>query len=464
MIERLSKNKRNVALAVLAVLVIWFSWTVRSVLNPLVLGYMLATILHPMVEGVERTGWSRRAAVNVIFILFSLVFLGIGFGVYVQGRMLVRDVFESNVDVFKKVEDSFDDFVEEHSFLANWLADEPVDGDEPVDVDSPADGEPTQDPPEGDPPEGQPDEEEGADQGAQDAGSEGEEDLPGEKQQDEQQYLRELLITGWQALSKEQAGAGMALKGAGTMWSLLQRWFGSILGFATLVTMLPLYTYFLLFELDKVHGFVRRYLPVGERKRLTDIARQIGEVLANFFRGRLTICFLKGMLLTTGMWIADIPYALLLGMGSGFLALVPFVGPLIGFVIAFTIGFLPENVTFLSVLVRTGLVFVIAEILEGYILVPKILGDSLGLHPVVVLVSVFVGGAALGMFGFLIAIPLTASLVIIARELVMPALAQFADEEPEAEAVAVAAPESEPEPEPEPDEGKRKRRRRKKKA
>ena len=80
-------------------------------------------------------------------------------------------------------------------------------------------------------------------------------------------------------------------------------------------------------------------------------------------------------------------------------------------------------------LIRTVSVFGVAEMLEGYVLVPKVLGESLGLHPVVVLASVFVGGAALGMFGFLIALPLTAVLVILAKEFVLPAMAAFADED-----------------------------------
>jgi predicted PurR-regulated permease PerM len=116
-------------------------------------------------------------------------------------------------------------------------------------------------------------------------------------------------------------------------------------------------------------------------------------------------------------------------MGSGFLSLVPFVGSFLGFLVAFSMGLLPADSEFLGTLIRTGVVFGLGEMVEGYVLVPKILGNSLGLHPVVVMVSVFAGGAALGMFGLLIAIPLTASLVIVTRELVLPALAQFADED-----------------------------------
>ena len=78
MIEKLSKVRRNGALAVLAVLVIWFSWTVRSVLNPLILGYLLAYIVHPMVTRLEVRGWRRRPAVNFIFVNHEKVVWSMG--------------------------------------------------------------------------------------------------------------------------------------------------------------------------------------------------------------------------------------------------------------------------------------------------------------------------------------------------------------------------------------------------
>jgi predicted PurR-regulated permease PerM len=393
-IENLSKTRRNIALFCIAALVIWFSWTVRSVLNPLLLAYIFASTLHPLVQRMEKRGWKRRSAVNLIYVGFSLLLVSVSIGLYSQGRMMVRDVFDQDIDLIGRVERSFDDFVEEHrSWFAALLPDEqplPEDGDvKPPD-------EPTA------------------------AGIEADE--PG--------AFSELLKGLGDALTDEQLGAGeMALKGAGSAWSLLQFWFGSVLGFLTLTLLLPIYTYFLLFELGRIRRFFRRYLPVRERHRVSHVATQIGEVLANFFRGRLLICFLKGTVITVGLWIAGIPYALLLGMTSGFLSLVPFVGPVLGFGAAFSIGLLPEGTGFLGTLIRTGLVFGIAEGIEGYVLIPKILGNSLGLHPIVVLVAVFAGGAALGVFGLLIAIPLTASLVIVTREFVLPALAQFADEE-----------------------------------
>ena len=100
--------------------------------------------------------------------------------------------------------------------------------------------------------------------------------------------------------------------------------------------------------------------------------------------GQGAVCLLKGLFLSIGLWVAGIEYAFLFGMVSGFLSLIPFFGPFLGFVGAFTVGMLGEH-TFVSSLVRTGIVFGLGELLEGYFLLPKILGDSLGLHPVVVL-------------------------------------------------------------------------------
>jgi predicted PurR-regulated permease PerM len=77
---------------------------------------------------------------------------------------------------------------------------------------------------------------------------------------------------------------------------------------------------------------------------------------------------------------------------------------------------------------RAGIVFAVAEALENYLLIPRIIGDKLGLHTVVVIFSLMAGGAAMGMFGLLIALPLAATLVILGREFLVPMLEKFAEE------------------------------------
>jgi predicted PurR-regulated permease PerM len=195
--------------------------------------------------------------------------------------------------------------------------------------------------------------------------------------------------------------------------------------FLGLLILLPIYTWFLLFELERIHRFIARYLPSKDREHIVRIGSQIGEMLANFFRGRLLVCVGKGAFIAVGLWIAGVDYALLLGFGTGFLSLIPFVGTGIGLIVGLFVGMFDHEL--LSALIRVGIVFAAAEAFENYVLLPRILGESLGLHPVVVIFALMAGAASLGMFGLLIALPLTASIVILSRELLLPVLAEMAD-------------------------------------
>ena len=376
MLDRLSRGKRNFALLVLAVLVIWFCWTIRTVLNPLLIGYLLAYILHPFVLKVEGRGFSRRAAVNLIFVMGLLLAAGITLGIGYQMRSLVLEFYESATEspqepgpdgvvqtpFRERLQHRLDEFAQSLRDLG-------------IDV--------------------------------------GPLELP------EALEVRELI-----GLEKVQAAAGAGLK---TFVGFVARFLGgviSVLGFFVLV---PLYTYFFLFELGRLHGFVRRHLPKRDRARISRVAGRIGEVIASFFRGRLSVSFLKGVFLSIGFAAVGVPYSLLFGMLSGMMSIVPFFGAFFGFLIAFVFGTLEHGVV--GSLVRTGGVCLAAEVVEGYVLVPKILGDKLGLHPLVVFLALFAGGAAMGMLGVLIALPLTATLVILVEEFVLPALRQFADED-----------------------------------
>jgi predicted PurR-regulated permease PerM len=188
----------------------------------------------------------------------------------------------------------------------------------------------------------------------------------------------------------------------------------------------PLYTYYFLFVIGDLHGSIQRYFPRRERVRLSRVFERVGRVISSFFRGRLTVAFAKGLFLAFGLMALDMPYAFLFGMLSGALSIIPFVGAFGGFVLALVVGILDHGV--IGSLWRSAVVFGAGELVEGYVLVPKILGDELGLHPLVVFFALLAGGAALGMLGLLIALPLTATLVILFQEFVSPALRQFADE------------------------------------
>ncbi len=376
MVDPKASMMRRWVLGALFLLLIWFSWTVRSVLNPILLAYLLAYVMNPSVQRLERRGISRRTAVGVIFSAFALSLLVVGFAVALQAQALWTDMSNPG-GVIEQLDVRLRAGIETtYGYLENWGL-----------VASAA-----------------------ADEGTR----------PG---------LREMLAQSRSLWSSDVdlAAAGSAgAKAAGGALVFIRGFFGSMLSLATLLFLLPIYTYFLLFELERIHGFVIKYVPNRDRDMVVSISKQIGEVLSSFLRGRVLVSLMKGAFITLGLWVIGAPYALLLGLVAAALSLIPVVGPLIAAVIGFLLAM--QQFDFFDALWRTGLIYLIAEIVEGYVLTPKVIGERLGLHPVVVLASLTIGGAALGMFGLLLALPLAATLIILTRELVLPALSKTSQE------------------------------------
>jgi predicted PurR-regulated permease PerM len=388
---------RNLALVLLVVFLGWFLYEVRSVVNPLILGYLTAFILHPLVLGLERRGWKRRNAVNVIFATFALVVALTGVLLWFQGRALGRE-FSREEGFGQKIEVRVEQALRDYSGEIDWAL------------------------------KFFPDVREGL------RGATAPEGAPADTGKQPTELTASQLASGlrswwdsWFREDKLQQSGALGLKAAGGAVLFVQKLFGSLFDFLVLIGLLPIYTYFLLFELERIHRFVAKYLPRADRERLVRIGSQIGEVLSTFFRGRLLVAAAKGGFLALGLWVAGIDFALLLGFGGGAISLIPFVGVLVGFVLSMLVGFLEYSLV--EATVRVGIVFLTAEFLENYFLIPRIIGDKLGLHTVVVIFALMAGGAAMGMFGLLIALPLAATLVILAREFLLPMLEKFAEEE-----------------------------------
>lgn len=395
MIDRMPPLWRNLALAALVLFLGWFLYEVRSVVNPLILGYLTAFILHPLVLWLERRRWRRRTAVNFIFASFAVVVASTLVLLWFQGKALGRE-FTRPDGIGQQIETRVEQALQDHSREVDWLLQFFPEVREGLQDATQVPGAPT---------EAAPSAQVGSAQLAA--------------------ALRNWWDSWFTDSQRQQAGE-LGLRAAGGLVLFLQKIFGSLLDFAVLVFLLPIYTYFLLFELERIHRFVAKYLPRSEREKLVKIGSQIGEVLSTFFRGRLLVAAAKGAILALGLWVAGVDFALLLGIGSGVLSLIPFVGTLVGFTLAMVVGFLEYSL--LEAALRAGIVFALAEALENYLLIPRIIGDKLGLHTVVVIFALMAGGAAMGMFGLLIALPLAATLVILGREFLVPMLEKFAEE------------------------------------
>ena len=191
------------------------------------------------------------------------------------------------------------------------------------------------------------------------------------------------------------------------------RWTGTLFAWAVL----PVYfSFFLLAESKPLP--VESLLPFLKSETRQDVGylvREFISIIVAFFRGQLVIAFLQGLLFATGFTVVGLKYGFVLGLLLGFLNIIPYLGNIIGLAIAIPLALFQAD----GGLVRLGLtlaVFALVQMIEGYILTPRIMGDRTGLHPMVIIVAIFFWGSALGgITGMILAIPLTAFLVVFWR-------------------------------------------------
>ncbi len=157
------------------------------------------------------------------------------------------------------------------------------------------------------------------------------------------------------------------------------------------------------------------FLKSETREDIAYLLQEFVEIVVAFFRGQLLIAFLQGVLFAIGFSIVGLSYGWILGLVLGFLNIIPYLGSIVGLGVALPIAFFQEGggiVTVAAVLI----VFMVVQMIEGYLLTPRIMGNQTGLHPMAIMVAIFFWGTALhGIMGMLLAIPLTAFFVVFWR-------------------------------------------------
>lgn len=177
------------------------------------------------------------------------------------------------------------------------------------------------------------------------------------------------------------------------------------------LSLLPLFTFFLLRDWPDLVRFVADVVPPAARPTVGRLVTEIDARLIGWVRGQLTVAVVLGVVYSVGLWLSDIDLAVTIGLMGGVLFLVPYVGPLLTGVLAGGLCLLKFGVdVHLAIVVAT---FVVGQALEGTVLTPLLVGDRVGLHPMVVMVAIIVGGNLLGMVGIIIAVPVTAALAVV---------------------------------------------------
>jgi predicted PurR-regulated permease PerM len=194
--------------------------------------------------------------------------------------------------------------------------------------------------------------------------------------------------------------------------------FSSLLGFVlTILNLLviPVFTAYLLFDMNRIQAAIRDLVPHRLRGYVYSRFGAVDKLLSAFVRGQITVALILGVFYAIALTLCGVPMGLFVGFCIGFFNLIPFMSYVLGLPLALTLSWVDDQS--LSRLAVVAALFTFGQFVEGNFVSPRIVGDSLGLHAVVIMLAVLVGGSLFGFVGMFLAVPMTASLSVFWADL-----------------------------------------------
>jgi predicted PurR-regulated permease PerM len=220
------------------------------------------------------------------------------------------------------------------------------------------------------------------------------------------------------ALPEMQTSVGNLIsQGVAWMGTFLQSlWSGgqALIGIFSLLVVTPVVAFYMLVDWDRMVRTVDSWMPMRHRDTIRAIARDIDHAIAGFVRGQAMVCLILGTFYAVGLSIIGLNFGALIGMISGLLSFIPYVGSLTGLILSMGVAIVQFWPDWTMILATLG-IFIFGQFVEGNILSPKLVGDSIGLHPVWLMFALLAFGALFGFVGLLLAVPLAAAMGVIAR-------------------------------------------------
>lgn len=347
----------GVLIGVLVVLLVF-----RKIFLPLILGFTIAYLFHPMVSWFEKRGRSRVTGVIVLALLLVLVLTGFFLYLIPQAGKQLHSLADQSADYWQRLKAWAEPVVAQvREVLEEYQNDDDDAGNAPA-------GEP-----EGAKAFNLLDEVEGTLKGI----------LP--------------RVTSW-------------------VVSGLQRGFSGLLSavlFLLNLIFVPVFAFYLLVDFPHIQQGARDLIPLPYREITLQRLSEVDDALSSFVRGQLTIALVLGVLNAIGLMILGVPLGLVIGLVAGLANMIPYMSIVVGLGPALLLAWVEHQNVW--VLVGVAAVFAGTQILEGTVLSPRILGKSVNLHAVWVLLAIIVGGSLFGFFGMLIAVPTAAVIQVFVR-------------------------------------------------
>lgn len=188
---------------------------------------------------------------------------------------------------------------------------------------------------------------------------------------------------------------------------------GRFLIWITGMVLVPLVTFYLMRDWNRLLDYLRDMLPRNIEPTVVQLARDCDEALGGFIRGQLLVMISLGLIYGVGLWMIGLNNAIAIGMIAGLVSFVPYLGAIIGILLA-AITAIIQNFEFLFLL-QVAIVFTVGQLIESFVLTPKLVGDRIGLHPVLVIFAVMAGAHLFGFIGILLALPVAAAATVLMR-------------------------------------------------
>ncbi|MEH6460536.1 AI-2E family transporter [Chitinimonas sp. JJ19] len=184
----------------------------------------------------------------------------------------------------------------------------------------------------------------------------------------------------------------------------------AVVGLLANLVLLPVVLFYFMRDWHVLIGHVRALIPVRLQATVTGLVAEVDDVLGEFLRGQISVMLLMAVFYSLGLWLCGVKSALPIGIIAGILVFIPYLGVIVGVLLAT----LAAGLQFQSLggLLPVWGVFLMGQLLEGFVITPKLVGERIGLHPVAVIFALMAFGQLFGFVGVLLALPLAAALLV----------------------------------------------------
>lgn len=175
----------------------------------------------------------------------------------------------------------------------------------------------------------------------------------------------------------------------------------------------PVVAFYMLRDWDIMTNRIDGWLPRKHSATIRELFHQIDETLAGFVRGQASVCLMLGIFYAIALTIAGLSFGLVIGLGAGILSFIPYVGSMLGFVVGVGVAIFQFGDWFHPAIIAG--IFMFGQVIEGNVLTPKLVGESVGLHAVWIMFALMAGGALFGFVGVMIGVPVAAVIGVMTR-------------------------------------------------